>query len=71
MPKQKHLDIDGAYFGTSFAHVLLKVSENMIADESLDLSRSVPEGGTSDIHPHNLWLQNIWLERVKVRVDVR
>ena len=24
VPKQKHLDIDGAYFGTSFPHVLLK-----------------------------------------------
>ena len=26
MPRQKHLDIDGAYFGTSFPNVLLKVS---------------------------------------------
>lgn len=25
VPRQKHLDIDGAYFGTSFANVLLKV----------------------------------------------
>jgi hypothetical protein len=25
VPKQKHLDIDGAYFGTSFPHVYLKV----------------------------------------------
>ena len=24
MPRQKHLDIDGAYFGTSFANVLFK-----------------------------------------------
>ena len=24
MPRQKHLDIDGAYFGTSFPNVLLK-----------------------------------------------
>ncbi len=24
VPRQKHLDIDGAYFGTSFANVLLK-----------------------------------------------
>ena len=24
MPRQKHLDIDGAYFGTSFCNVLLK-----------------------------------------------
>ena len=24
VPRQKHLDIDGAYFGTSFANVLFK-----------------------------------------------
>jgi hypothetical protein len=29
VPRQKHLDIDGAYFGTSFAHVLLKVVISM------------------------------------------
>lgn len=26
IPRQKQLDIDGAYFGTSFPHVFLKVS---------------------------------------------
>ena len=28
IPRQKQLDIDGAYFGTSFPHVLLKVNLN-------------------------------------------
>ena len=26
IPRQKQLDIDGAYFGTSFPHIFLKVS---------------------------------------------
>ena len=28
IPRQKQLDIDGAYFGTSFPHIFLKVSKS-------------------------------------------
>ena len=33
MPRQKHLDIDGAYFGTSFAHALLKTYPDLYPKE--------------------------------------
>ena len=33
MPKQKHLDIDGAYFGTSFPHVYLKTYPELYPKE--------------------------------------
>jgi len=33
VPKQKHLDIDGAYFGTSFPHVYLKTYPELYPKE--------------------------------------
>lgn len=33
VPKQKHLDIDGAYFGTSFPHVFLKTYPELYPKE--------------------------------------
>ena len=38
LPRQKQLDIDGAYFGASFPHVFLKVSLSLILSFLLTFS---------------------------------
>lgn len=54
VPRQKHLDIDGAYFGTSFSHVLLKVILRDLA--VIVVSWFVPKGRACIIYSNNLWL---------------
>ena len=67
LPRQKQLDIDGAYFGASFPHVFLKVSISPTLSFLLIFLRSLAfqwlSFANTTIHPQNLWIQNIWNER--------
>ena len=83
LPRQKQLDIDGAYFGASFPHVFLKVSILVVHQCLCEYERELTEfslaaaafrrasDADAPIHPKNLRLQNFRHERQQIRAQVR
>lgn len=63
IPRQKQLDIDGAYFGSSFPHVFLKVSPfQKLIMFCAELS-GTDAIGCPALHPQNLRVQDLWYAR--------
>lgn len=64
MPKKKCHDVDGAYFGCSFANILLVVTSRLI--------EGIPRFGSSTLIDRfcakNIWVQDLWEERLEIPI---